>query len=94
MTGPNFLLRLDFLEKYIKNKDNFEKQIYIKNLQILKKQINESYLKIQKDEEWVKSFIKNIKEKGYHYYLSAWDSRSNLNKFAELTAKGLVFLWD
>ncbi len=47
-----------------------------------------------KDEEWVKSFVKNIKEKGYHYYLSAWDSRSNLNKFAELTTKGLVFLWD
>lgn len=45
--------KIDFFNfgKNTKNKDNFEKQSYIKNLQILKKQINESYLKIQKDEE-------------------------------------------
>lgn len=45
-----------------------------------------------KDEKWVNSFVKKIREEGYHYFLSIWDNRYNLKKFAELTTKGIVYL--
>lgn len=46
-----------------------------------------------KDEKWVNSFIKKIKEEGYHYFLSSWDECSNLRKFGELTTKGFRYLF-
>lgn len=46
-----------------------------------------------KDETLLDEFIKNIKEKGYHYYLSIWDDGCSLKKFAELTTKGVQYLF-
>lgn len=46
-----------------------------------------------KDESYLDQCIKNIREKGYHYYLSVWDDSCNLKKFAELTTKGIQYLF-
>ena len=49
-------------------------------------------INLLRDENNIKEYLKNIR-KGYHYYLSAWDDRSNLKKFAELTTKGVCYLF-
>ena len=51
-------------------------------------------LEVLRNEEFVQQCIKDIRENKTHYYISCWDSRSNLNKFAELTPKGIMYLWD
>lgn len=43
-------------------------------------------------ETWYFSMIKNIKEKGSHYYLSMWNTNNDLIKFAELTANGFKYV--
>lgn len=51
-------------------------------------------IEMLKNENFVKEAIENIRKYGCHYYLSIWDDRCNLNKFAELTTKGVMYLFD